>query len=362
MKRLILSAASLPFLFAFFVFGGDSPYAYYEHSDKDLVKKFSLPSQIKNKIDNFFQKNNLNSIASIQNVITKTSINQTSLLKKVGSGTRTVVVELPELKNFVLKIPHLNWTVSKKAEDPRWLFKSCIERENITRALRASHILKIIQDQKLKHIKAPKKFLYHIPRRPHALIDSNYIIVAEKTDYDSEKNPYKLSTKEQVLNLAKIMLHTHHKDNADGNLVIDKNGNLLLIDTDDAWIFMLKMKFLKTDELLELANFCAKKLIITSKQVPEIKNVLVFSPLQKIANKTESDNDLLRKTIMFYRDIGTIGAIHTDVSDVFSLNKKDQIDILNVMNKKWIEEISKRYPISKDSAEDLKRMLSPTNQ
>jgi hypothetical protein len=209
----------------------------------------------------------------------------------------------------------------------------------------------------MKNIKAPQKYLYHIPGTPDELTDSNYIVVAEKLMCDFDKNPYKESTKEQVLNLAKIMLYTHHNDNADGNIALDKNKNLILIDTDDVWIFMTKDKFLNSNELHKLAQFCAKKLILLSRSSSEFKKVVSFLTLQKVATGAKSNIDLLRKIITFYEHIGIIGAIHTDVKQVFSLSKKDRTEIMHAINKEFIKKISLQYSLNKERVQILKKTL-----
>lgn len=335
-------------LFSIFICNG-------QPSDREIVKKLEVPSQLKEKLDIFFKKNRLTGDISL----IREAINKGKLLKEIGSGTRVSVVEIPNFKNIVLKISIWDRPVSKSAKDPRLWFKSCIERENITRALRADHIRKIIKQYKLQNIKAPKKYLYHIPGTPDALTDSNYIVVAEKLMYNPKKNPYKESTKKQVFGLSTIMFHTYHTDNADGNIVLDDEGNLLIIDTDDSWIFLLKDDFLNIHQLRILAQFCAKRLTYISEVLPDFKEVISSFPLKKVLESiTTCKPDSLRKIIMFYRDVSVIGAIQTDVTTVFSLSKKDQNEIVHFMNKKWFEQISKKYYLKQESKKAFKKILS----
>lgn len=321
--------------------------------EQEIIKRFQVPLPLQKTLDSFFNKHNI--IGDVHSIY-KAFDENASLFKKVGDGCRVLVLEFPELDNkFVLKIAtqyRLDFSSWKDETDPRSWFLSCRAKENVSRVLKAAKINEFIQAKGMRKIKAPQKYLYHLPGASTVLSDENYIVVSEKIDLDKRGLAYDAG-KAQVFDFIKIMLEVDFLDTADGNMEIDKMGNFVIIDTDDAWIFMLQDNILKYEELCSLALFCAQKVSTTFKQAPVLEKLFNDSDplkLQEVLTGYYGDRNSLKKIVETYKYIGILGAINTDVMGMYSsLLESDKEEILMYVLAEWVDIVCKKYNVSEEN-------------
>ncbi|MFA5075485.1 MAG: hypothetical protein WC436_05285 [Candidatus Babeliales bacterium] len=251
--------------------------------------------------------------------------------------------------------------MEKDDENPATWFYSCRIRENISRVFKADQISNIININGMQKIRVPKKYLYHIPGTPETLTDENYLIIAEKIDLDTHGLAFINATKEQISNFVTIMLESGNTDNADGNIEMDKNGNLVLIDTDNIWFFMLKVNQLTLPELCELSFYCAQKIkniFLNISQFNEIFRNFYISFIEPILEKNYENLESLMRVINLYREISILGAIMTDIN-VYgnSMVIEEKKDILKNIFQKWVDRISISYFLNEDSRYSLNQFF-----
>jgi hypothetical protein len=320
--------------------------------EHELIKHFHISGLVKNKLDSFFEENNL--AGSLDKV--RSFFKSDARAKIVGKGTRCGVYELSILDNqYLLKIPH-DVQAGEKTSDPVTWFPSCIKRQNISRVLKAHCLQNIIYDNDMKGLKVPKKYLYHIPGTPLELTDENYLVVVEKINCAPHGESYSRASKEQISHLLHLTANAHFLDTADGNIEMDQDGNLVLLDTEDIWSFMQDDGLLSDQELKELAAWCARGLLSIESLKPVVRGIKDL-PLEDILNYSCKDPASLKKVIMLERSVRSIGAAIVDLNlydDILSPADKKEIGLSLVID--WLFLIEQLYLFdsgSKDILEDV---------
>jgi len=105
-----------------------------------------------------------------------------SLNLKIGTS---FVLTLPTLPNYVVRINRIKWPLNI---------------QNISRVFYAKEINRYVEEKGFSKIIPLKAFLYHIPGRPTALNDSNYLVIQENV-FSKLNNPQITSLPPKEINM-----------------------------------------------------------------------------------------------------------------------------------------------------------------
>lgn len=131
-----------------------------------------------------------------------------------------------ELKEFLKKCNNgMGFNVCKKEWLPGYYIKYGIQRVNNAEKLKA-----IIKEHNLDLLSVPEKYLYHVPETADQLSDQNYVAVVKEVSGNHGKGQF--LNEKQVKQLCKVALHAKHYDLHPANYISQKDGTLVIIDTD----------------------------------------------------------------------------------------------------------------------------------
>jgi hypothetical protein len=288
----------------------------------------------------FLQKN----LSSFQDLYS--AINNEKIGKLIKGSTALVASNIPELYNkFVLKFSKFNLQMVQ--HEP---LASINIRVNISRVFQAIRMQSVINNLKLSHIKVPQKYLYHIPNTPNELTDENYIVIAEQIDFDNAKrNPYKTASYDQVKGLAYLMVLTDFTDTADGNIEIDKYGNLVLPDTEKK-DYLFELGYSSHEDLLAYALFMIndvrKKTISNAPVSCALEKIFESINIPKIIDENTSEQ-ILKNIIRCCTMIISLSAMINDISnkELYVLTEQQRNLIISSSINLWIDRMSSELNI-----------------
>lgn len=304
--------------------------------EKSVIEKFALPETYKCILDRFCQKYGIKKKVSLfRRELRRGNI------KKYGQGFHIVAGEIQELENrFLLKIPRRgnSWvSPERRTGSPAAWFPFCRGRRCISRVLKADMIREMIAQYDIKGVYVPKKYFYRIPGVPGELNDANYLVIVEKVDLLKDGLSFENISVEQIEDIAKIMVHADLIDAHDKNVGIDSKGNVVFLDTEDGWYFMLFDGLLTERQTKDLASFCADRLCVIVEQNESFAEVAEILQLKKIVDGTCSDIALLKNIIVFYKQMKTFTKINVIMNSIETLDKESLDKIMRSIKKEWSE-------------------------
>lgn len=119
---------------------------------------------------------------------------------------------------------------------PDWYIKY-----GIARYINAHIIKAFIAQNKLTLVSMANKFLYHIPHRSYDLSNDNYLVMAQKASGNHIAG-WHLLNGQQMDQLIKVELQLEHSDMRPANFVVDHNGIITIVDTDELAMKLPKVK------------------------------------------------------------------------------------------------------------------------
>lgn len=142
-------------------------------------------------------------------------------------GRTKLVINHPLLPDFILKAEFPFHTTPKKAEK---------RNRNLSRILTAHTMRTFVEANHFGHIIIPRKYLYHLPGTSHNLVDSNYLVVAEKmTLLGKEENRVGMShlSAQQIGEVFKTIQAAGYYDAHLCNICLTHEKKITFIDTED---------------------------------------------------------------------------------------------------------------------------------
>lgn len=186
-------------------------HANLSKTHRDFVKNHSLPeSPLLKKADQIFSRPEI--IKAIENKDSQ---------KLIATGFRlyetwgNVIAEHKSLDGWVIKYGN------RSIQD---------NSSNIRRIINAEKIDSIIKENNLKHVIVPKKYLYHIPGKGDRLINSNYLVFAQKLNL-IEKG-YSSLPQDAINEALLIIKKMGMCDGQSKNLPITETNKIAFIDTE----------------------------------------------------------------------------------------------------------------------------------
>lgn len=210
-------------LFDFFI--------YPMSSDQEFIKKNSLSAEYSQLLDRFFKQNNFESFYDLGYEGACDKFIKLGFYK-LRSGSSLVVYN-PQLMKFVLKGIQSNFLQKESIE----FYRNKNIKLNISRIIVSHRIQSIIDQKFLKHVRVPKKYLYHIPGTGLELNDFNYLVLSE---YVQRKEGALLSNMSVELFRETLIVikEADFPDSNDNNIIIDIDGNVVFLDTEDLNIIL----------------------------------------------------------------------------------------------------------------------------
>lgn len=202
--------------------------------ETDFIKSNLIDIETHKQIDAIFIKNNLTSNRFIENS-NAISSELTRLGFNICSNDNSLVAEFPKpLDNLLLKAPgnkHTNLIEYLKTNNLS--IKDFTLADNISRVFLKQKIENLIKKFNLKHIKVPRKYLYHFPEAANALNDLNYCTIVQKINIDKSKTLSDL-TEDQFKEVLIVIYQTNYCDIHSDNIVFDDQGYVFFIDLADS--------------------------------------------------------------------------------------------------------------------------------
>lgn len=135
-----------------------------------------------------------------------------------------------EIKEFLDKCidkpnARMGGNVCKKEWLPGYYIKYGIQRVSNAEKLKA-----VIKKHNLDLLTVAEKYQYHIPGNSDQLSDENYLTVVKEVS--GHKGQGKNLSVKQVAQLCQVALHAKHYDLHPANYISQKDGTLMIIDTD----------------------------------------------------------------------------------------------------------------------------------
>lgn len=137
--------------------------------------------------------------------------------------------ELGNLIEFYKQLPkaRLGRNIIQKDWLPDYFIKFGIQRMRNQQKLK-----RIIADEGFDALAVEDAYFYHIPGKSECLSDNNYIMITKKVLSKPLADNNHLTLK-QTQQLWQLALRAKHYDMHPGNYIIDENGTIVIIDTDE---------------------------------------------------------------------------------------------------------------------------------
>lgn len=334
--------------------------------EQRLIEKFKPPKALVVGLDQFFMQNNLTGdITKLQKSLddffvarenakqllvgSEKQMAGSTRMKIIGRGDVVTVVSLigdQTIADFVLKVPRR--IPQDKGQAPWFLY--CATRENVSRVLKAAQLRTFIEQNQIKKIKVPQKYLYHIPGAAKELNDTNYLVVAEKFDLlpSATGLVFTQVTTPQIFDLFKIITAVGHRDFNDGNIALSKDAEVVFIDTDEMEVFLFEEGAEFDHEGIKaLAFLAAQKLLQMFEDMPQLKwvfgnnNVLGINKALACPSDLKFDDSF--RLIKFLKNLCLLGAIKNDVN---YFPAADKSKILRYAYTQWLQRVCFTFNLS----------------
>lgn len=135
-----------------------------------------------------------------------------------------------ELKDFLYACnnqPEARMGVNVCKKD--WL-KGYYIKYGIQRVHNAQKLAAVIKEHNLDLLSVPEKYAYHVPGTDYQLSDQNYVAIVKEVS--GKKGQGQNLNEKQMKQLCQVALHAKHYDLHPANYIQQKDGTLVIIDTD----------------------------------------------------------------------------------------------------------------------------------
>jgi hypothetical protein len=156
------------------------------------------------------------------------------LQRYVLQGDAKAVLDTYDVKGFMAKCvlnPDARWGTNVS------LIKEidCYIKYGIDRVRNAIRLREFITKHHLDLLEIPEKFLYHIPGRPTAFEDENYVVVAKRIEHIKTKYDFYTLNKHQTMQLYSLCIENNYYLFRH-NYFITPRGTVAIVDTDSETI------------------------------------------------------------------------------------------------------------------------------